>query len=102
MFRHVLLSSVRRLCPGPGLITIPHRFGASTRPDTRSRATPFNTIGCQVCVTKLSEKDGSVVRILFAGRLSEEKRADRFLDMFAAVKRATSTPLRGIIAGTGP
>jgi glycosyltransferase involved in cell wall biosynthesis len=43
-----------------------------------------------------------VIKLLAAGRLSQEKRLDRFLALLRRVRELTASDVRGVIAGDGP
>jgi glycosyltransferase involved in cell wall biosynthesis len=43
-----------------------------------------------------------VVKLLAVGRLSSEKRIDRFISVIAAIKRQSAVRVKGIVVGDGP
>ena len=50
----------------------------------------------------LAPQSKPVLQILAVGRLSEEKRFDRFMRALAQLRRETSAAVRGVIVGDGP
>ena len=49
-----------------------------------------------------SRSGREVVTLLAAGRLTDQKRLDRFLDLMARVRSALGSAVRGVVAGAGP
>ena len=49
-----------------------------------------------------ARQETGVIRLLFAGRLVKQKRADRFLDVVAEIRNASLTPVGGVVVGDGP
>jgi glycosyltransferase involved in cell wall biosynthesis len=52
--------------------------------------------------TPMERLGKGVVRLLFVGRLSAEKRADRFLEVLAEARNVCSARIQGVIVGGGP
>jgi glycosyltransferase involved in cell wall biosynthesis len=48
-----------------------------------------------------SSRSNGVIKILAAGRLSSEKRLDRFLSLLNRVRKASNVEVKGLIAGDG-
>jgi len=48
------------------------------------------------------KKSDGIVRLLAAGRLSPEKRIERFISIIASIKKQSSVMVKGIVAGDGP
>ncbi len=49
-----------------------------------------------------TRKDNSPIRLIAVGRLVEQKRFDRFLNIIARVQKQTSRKIKAIIVGDGP
>jgi glycosyltransferase involved in cell wall biosynthesis len=49
-----------------------------------------------------TRRENRTTTLLIAGRLSPEKRVDRFLDLLARIRSKTAASVRGIIVGDGP
>jgi glycosyltransferase involved in cell wall biosynthesis len=73
------------------------RYGLSEK---RLRLLP-NVIDTDLFPMKPLRSDG-IVTLLLAGRLSAEKRADRFLRLLSRLRKESRIEIRGIIAGDGP
>ncbi len=69
-------------------------------PEQRLRLLP-NVIDTNLFPMKPLRTDG-VVTLLLAGRLSAEKRVDRFLRLLSRLRKESKFEIRGIVAGDGP
>jgi len=52
--------------------------------------------------TPATRQQTGTTRLLFAGRLAKEKRADLFLDVLAETRRMSPMTVQGVVAGDGP
>jgi glycosyltransferase involved in cell wall biosynthesis len=96
--RRLTVSNMRRVAANSrAAVRTAEKFGATP---SRLRFLP-NVV--ETNLFRPSELPRSpVVRILGAGRLTAQKRFDRFLSVLAQVKDSVSHPVQAVLAGTGP
>jgi glycosyltransferase involved in cell wall biosynthesis len=77
------------------------RFAIKERvPAARLKMLP-NVVNCERFCPQVNRQK-EAVRLIFAGRLVEQKRADRFLSILAQLQNRTSKKVSGLIVGDGP
>lgn len=61
-----------------------------------------NVVDCDQFQPPESVAGGGAVQLLAVGRMSREKRFDRFLSIIADLRRRAAAPVKGLIVGDGP